>query len=196
MTETETKAVLAVLRASYPSFYAGMSRNELIPIVNLWHEMFADDSYGEVSAAVKALISTRVEGYPPTIGAVKDKLAMLKNVGSLDEDAAWAMVSKACANGIYGYRKEFDKLPEEVQAVVGAAEVIREWAMMDVETFQSVIASNFKKSYRAKAVKRRQLDMLPGDIRRSISAVADRMKMGKESHELYGLPGETGNFSP
>ena len=196
MNKKETAALMAVLQASYPGFYKDFEENERAAIVNLWHEMFAEDSYGEVSAAVKALISTRVEGYPPTIGAVKDKLAMLKNVGSLDEDAAWALVSKACANGIYGYRKEFDKLPEEVRDVVGAAEVIREWAMMDVETFQSVIASNFKKSYRAKAVKRRQMDMLPGDIRRSISAVADRMKMGKESHELYGLPGETGNFSP
>ena len=177
MTENETKMILAVLKASYPNFYAGMSREELMPIVSLWHEMFAEESYSEVNAAVKALISTRVEGYPPTIGAVKDKLSMLKNVGSLDEDAAWAMVSKACANGIYGYRKEFDKLPEEVQDVVGAAEVIREWAMIDSETFQSVIASNFRKSYRAKAIRRRQIDMLPGDIRQSIAGVAERLAM-------------------
>lgn len=177
MNKKETAMLMAVLQASYPSFYKDFEENERAEIVNLWHEMFEEDSYGEVSAAVKALISTRVEGYPPTIGAVKDKLSMLKNVGSLDEDAAWAMVSKACANGIYGYRKEFDKLPEEVQDVVGAAEVIREWAMMDSETFQSVIASNFRKSYRAKAIRRRQIDMLPGDIRQSIAGVAERLAM-------------------
>ena len=92
--------------------------------------------------------------------------------------SAWALVSKACSNGIYGYREEFAKLPPEVQRAVGAPEVLREWAMMESDTVQSVIASNFQKNYRATQERQKELEKLPQNVRDMLAGVAGNLMIG------------------
>ena len=48
MNPTETKGVLALLRAAYPNFYKDMPRADLLAVVNLWQKQFEefDDFYG------------------------------------------------------------------------------------------------------------------------------------------------------
>ena len=102
----------------------------------------------------------------------------LKRSNDLDELAAWALVSKACRNGLYGYREEFAKLPPDVQAAVGAPEQLRAWAMMDTEAVESVIASNFQRNYRTTKARQKELDKLPADVRKMISGIADHFMIG------------------
>ena len=87
------------------------------------------------------------------------------------------MVSKACSNGIYGYREEFAKLPPEVQRAVGAPEQLREWAMMDSDTVQSVVASNFQRNYRASQTRAREQAKLPPNVLQMIAGVSERMML-------------------
>lgn len=181
MNSSETKMVLATLKVAYPSFYRDMNREELTAAVNLWQRIFAEDDYNLVSAAVLALISSRVEGYPPTPGAVKEKIYMLQEPNQLNEEEAWSLVSKALRNGYYGAEKEFKKLPPEVQAAVGRPEQLREWALMDVETVQSVVASNFMRTFRTTEKRRKDMAMLPQDVRNLIAPMAEKMSLpGKE----------------
>lgn len=181
MNSSETKMVLATLRAAYPGFYKDMSKEDLYAVVNLWQRIFDSDPYEQVSAAVLALISSRVEGYPPTPGAVKEKLEFLRDPEPMSETDAWGCVLKAIKNGLYGYKKEFDKLPPQVQAAVGQPEQLREWAMMDVETVQSVVASNFMRTFRTTEKRRKDMAMLPTEIREMIAPLADRMSLpGKD----------------
>ena len=112
--------------------------------------MFRDDDLRSVMAATQALIATKVEGYPPTIGAIKEKLYMIRTPSELTEQEAWKMVSKACRNGYYNYVEEFEKLPEVIQRSLGGAEQLRTWSQMDTETFESVVASNFMRTFRVK----------------------------------------------
>ena len=177
MNRKETMQILASLRAAYPSSFKDMDKMDIDAMTQLWQTLFADDSYAEVSAAVNALITTRTVGYSPVIGEIKEKLHALRHVGELSEQDAWAMVSKACANGLYGYQKEFDKLPPEVQRAVGSAEQIKAWAAMDVETVESVVASNFKRNYRTQAVRKKEFDMLPESVRAVIGPLADSLKL-------------------
>ena len=74
MNPTETKGVLALLRAAYPNFYKDMPRADLLAVVNLWQKQFEEFDGSLVLAAVNSLISSRVEGFPPTIGAVKEQI--------------------------------------------------------------------------------------------------------------------------
>ena len=75
MNRKETQGVLALLRAAYPNFYKGQTKEDLLAVVNLWQIQFADFACEDVIRAVHALIATRTEGFPPTIGAVKEQAA-------------------------------------------------------------------------------------------------------------------------
>lgn len=180
MERTDTIKILAALKAAYPSSFRDLTKQDAEAMIDLWTVMFSGESYEAVNAAVASLISTRTVGYSPTVGEVKEKLHVIRFAGSLSEQEAWALVSKACSNGLYGYKKEFEKLPPEVQSAVGAPEQLREWAKMDVETVQSVVASNFMRAYRANQAREKEMSMLPPDIRKMISGVAEGMKMLNE----------------
>ncbi len=172
MNRAEAAKILAVLRVSYPHSFKNFSAEDVNAAVNLWAEMFAEDSYEAVSVAVKAMIATRQEGYSPTIGEVKESLRKVRKQEVLDESAAWALVSKACENGFYGYKKEFEKLPPPVQRAVGHAEQLREWAKMDSSTFQSVVGSNFKRTYKTMCERQRQEELMPESIKQLLGKVA------------------------
>ena len=179
MDRRQVIETLAILKAAYPGSYNNMTEGDSKTMVALWERQFADEDVRLVTAAVESLIATRTKGFTPTIGEVKEQMHRLRTSEELDAASAWALVSKACANGIYGYRKEFEKLPPIVQAAVGAPEQLREWAMMDAEVVQSVIASNFQKTYRIIQQRQKELTMLPADIRRMINGTADRLALNE-----------------
>lgn len=177
MTETDTIKMLTILRAAYPHSFKDMTSADTEAMVALWTRLFADDNPAVVSAAIDALIATRTVGYSPAPGEVKEQIRKLKSANELDELSAWALVSKACCNGIYGYKEEYAKLPPEVQRAVGAPEQLREWAMMDSDTVQSVVASNFQRNYRTVQAREREFQKLPSSVASVISGVADHMRL-------------------
>ncbi|MBO7728993.1 MAG: hypothetical protein J6S50_10820, partial [Oscillospiraceae bacterium] len=105
MNTRETQGLLAMIKAAYPSFYRDLPKADLIAAVNLWQTQFAEYDVRLVKAAVHALIAARTEGFPPTIGAVKEQIAKLTAPHQLSEAEAWALVSRAARNGTYGYRR-------------------------------------------------------------------------------------------
>ena len=78
MTQTDTLAILGVLKAAYPNFYKDMRRSEADGIVALWTEMFKDEPAEVVALAVKAHIANDKKGFPPHIGAIKDAIVKIK----------------------------------------------------------------------------------------------------------------------
>ena len=177
MTQTDTLAILGVLKAAYPNFYKDMRRSEADGIVALWTEMFKDEPAEVVALAVKAHIANDKKGFPPHIGAIKDAIVKIMQPDQMTEQEAWALVAKALRNGTYGAEEEFQKLPPVVQRLVGSPSQLREWAAMDTDTVQSVVASNFQRSYRARAKNERDYLALPSSVKSYMAALADGMKM-------------------
>ena len=177
MTRDDVIMILATLKAAYPHAYKGMTRRDGEALVNLWQRQFADEDPNAVQAAVDALIATRTAGYSITPGEVKEKLHTLRTVNELNESDAWALVSKACSNGLYGYREEFAKLPPEVQQAVGRPEQLREWSQMDENTVQSVVASNFMRSFRTTQQRNKELSMIPAEVREMLSDVTKKLEL-------------------
>jgi hypothetical protein len=177
MTREETLAIMSVLKAAYPNFYKDMKRSEADGIVNLWAAMFADEPADLVAVAIKSYIATDVKGFPPNIGAIKNAIVKLKQPEEMTEFEAWALVGRAIKNGIHGAREEFDKLPEIIQRLVGSPNQLREWAMMDSDTVNSVISSNFQRSYKVRAKTERERLALPGDVRQAVEQIASGMSM-------------------
>ena len=168
MNTRETQGILAMIKAAYPNFYRDMPRADLVAAVNLWQKQFSEYNVSVVKTALHALIATRKEGYPPTIGAVKEQIAKLTAPQQLSEAEAWALVSRAARNGTYGYQQEFEKLPPEIQRVVGRAEQLRAWAMMEADEVESVVASNFMRAFRTAAAREREELLLPQVVREAL----------------------------
>ena len=170
MTSEQVNMILTVLQAEYPNSFSNLDDRLMALKRNLWVKEFAADDFNLVFAAIRVCMKTG-GAFAPTIGEIRQKMAMFTDETEMPEQTAWAMVQKACQNGIYGYQKEYAKLPEAVQRAVGAPEQLRAWAMMDAETVNSVVASNFMRNYRTQQTRDHQLALIPPEMRALIGSV-------------------------
>ncbi len=177
MTRQETGVIMDVLRTAYPRYYAGQSVTELRNAVNLWTELFAGDDVRVVAAAVKALIATDDKGFPPHIGAVKAKLRQITQPQQMLPAEAWGLVWKAIQRSAYHSREEFEALPPTLRRLVGTPEQLKAWSQMDADTVQSVISSNFQRSYQARVRQEQEFQALPADVRQMMGAAAERLSL-------------------
>lgn len=175
MTYKDTLQIMAILKTAYPNYYKG--GGDLEQAAALWAELFADDDVTVVAAAVKAFIVNDEKGFPPTIGQIKNLVRSLTTEKEMTEIEAWGLVSAALRNGFYGAEEEFGKLPPVIQRIVGSPATLREWAQIDNESVQTVIASNFQRSYRARAKSEREYLALPQATRDILSQLTGKFDM-------------------
>ena len=190
MTIEETGIIMDILTTAYPRFYSGPNAPDMMKTLTLWAEMFARDDVALVAAAVKALIESDSKGFPPHIGAVKEKLRLISAGDEMTEAEAWGIVAKALRNSAYGSREEFDKFPPVIKRIVGSPSQLREWSMMDSETVHSVVASNFLRSYKAIAQREKELAKLPPDVKALVGKLADAKKIEVLPEKKPELPPE------
>lgn len=168
MTRQETLMLMGTLRVAYPQYYARQSVEEANAAVGLWQMMFAEDDAKLVSAAVKAFIATDTKGFPPAIGQIKDKLDKLRaeaHGGELTAMEAWQIVRRAIGRSYYHAAEEFEKLPDTIRAVLGGPSALHDYANMDEETVNSVVASNFQRSFTARRDHVIEMRKLPEDVK-------------------------------
>lgn len=175
MTERETAMILASMQAAYPTYKP--PQKEIA--VKTWHMALEDYPYEQVSEALKIYIRTNTTGFAPSPGQLIDKIFIAEDYAELPETTAWGMVSDALKNGIYGYQEEFQRLPETVKKAVGGAENIRRWAMMDTDAVESVIQSNFMRTYRSVLETKKEMRRMPENVKRLVMETARRI----EAHE-------------
>lgn len=145
---------------------------------NTWFYMLNDIPYDTLSKAVKLYIQT--EKKPPTIADLRQKVKDLEPMG-MTELEAWGMVSKALSRSIYHYQSEYDDLPPDIQKAVGKAENLREWATMDTETVQSVVQSQFLRSYRTVSKRMDNAGKISEDL-------ADILRLPVKERTVVSLP--------
>lgn len=166
MTREDTIKILSVLRGAYPAFYRDITKQEAESTIALWESMFDEEPYEIVGAAVKAFISGDGKGFPPAIGQIKERIRLITTPEEMTEQEAWSLVSKALRNSTYGSEEEFAKLPPEVQAVVHDQGQLKQWAMSPADDVETVIASNFMRSFRAKQKASKEYMALPTEVKR------------------------------
>ena len=171
----EVKDLLTVIRLNYPQSFRDYTKKQGEAYVAMMYEAFKDDPTELVTSAVKSIIYSDTREFAPNIGQIKNKMFELTNTG-MTEQEAWLMVKKACGNGLYGAEEEYSKLPATIQKLV-TPQQIRDWAMIDSDELNTVVASNFMRSYKVRAGKDREYEMLPKDIKNMIGTVAENMKL-------------------
>ena len=179
MTREETKSILSVLKAGYPNFYKDLKKDDADQIINLWSAMFADDSPKIVVEAVKSLMCSLQ--FPPTIADVKQKIALITQPAHLTEIEAWNLVRASMS--YYSSGECFNRLPPILQKLVGSPGQLREWAVMDADTVDSVIQSNFMRSYKARIQSEKEYSLLPESTKNLIEAAKAKMLEGGHEHD-------------
>lgn len=165
MNREETKKIIRIMVDSYPNY----KPSDLSETIDVWCMMLEDFTYQQVALALKAYILSDTSGFAPSIGALVGKMQMINAPKALGEIEAWAMVRKAINNGYYGAEEEFAKLPELVQKSVGSAGQLRQWALSSLDTIETVVSSNFMRTYRAEAKRSEEIARMPVEVQKMIS---------------------------
>lgn len=177
MNKSETSKIIAVLMASYPNFLSNKTATDIQATISIWEEMLKDYTYQEVSVAIKVCITQDKSNFAPSIGQVINKIIGFRNQGTeLTEQEAWNLVSKATKNSAYHATEEYEKLPESVKQIITPSQ-LKEWSQMDSDSVQSVVASNFMRSYKAKVASNKEYKALPNDVKQLISGMADKLSI-------------------
>lgn len=184
MTKQETTQILALLNAAYPAFYSKMSRMEIDGVIALWAEMFVDDDFGLVKYALKELIATHT-GYPPDIAALKSKIAEITQAATdkPTHEELWQMLKAAASNGFYGAAQEFEKLPPVLKRYVGSPATLREYAMIDADTFNTVNHGQFLKQIKVIEDREEYASRMPEDVKLLIASVTKPLEAPKQLTE-------------
>lgn len=181
MTKQETTQILALLNAAYPAFYSKMSRMEIDGVVALWAEMFVDDDFGLVKYALKELIATHT-GYPPDIAALKTKIAEVTQAATdkPTHEELWQKLKAAASNGYYNARAEFEKLPPVLKRYVGSPATLREYAMIDADTFNTVNHGQFLKQIKVIEDREEYAQKMPDNVKMLIASVYQPLEAPKQ----------------
>lgn len=178
MNKSEAAQILSYIKVAYPYYAVKLTTEDAKLAINLWASMFPDDPVADVGAAVKAYIASDTSGYAPAISQIKNILRRLASPEQeLTAGEAWALVSKAAENGYYNSRKEFSKLPPIVQRALGGNHtILRDYSLMDVKTFESVIKSQFVREYNAIINRENEMLMLPPHVQKYFAQLREATK--------------------
>lgn len=153
MTLEETKKVLAYIAAAYPRYFANVSMESAERQAIPWHDVLGEYTVSAVMIGVRSYIAADNSGFPPAPGQIIHFIHFTGQPTEHSGTEAWSLVRKAVNSPWDQMENAFHKLPEAVRKAVGSAASLKELAMMDSQSFESVAQSNFLRMY--DAVKRR-----------------------------------------
>jgi len=177
MNRTDVNKIMAILEVGYPNWIAKLEDEKLKIMLNMWTELFAEDDANLVASAVKAIMITDPSPFPPTIGAIKAKMYELTKPEELTEQEAWNTVYKAICNSGYNAQQEWDNLPDVIQSLT-TPRLLREYSQMSTDEINTVVSSNFMRSYRVRKEHFKQQQLLPNSMKTMISNIAQKLQIG------------------
>ena len=189
MTRDETKKLLMMIRAMYPNF--NVKPEEMTPTINAWHLMLEEYPAPAVKTALQIYVKTNNTGFAPSVSQLIGCMYAPIANEQLAEGEAWALVKKAIHDGNYHSQERFDELPPLVQRAVGNSEMIHYWASCDSDEVNTVIMSNFQRTYKALLSKQEFSDKIPAQLVNIVKEITDRtsgngIEDKEKNHEKRG----------
>nr|DAE81974.1 MAG TPA: replisome organizer [Bacteriophage sp.] len=161
MTREETVEIIHIICDCYPNF----KPEDLSRTIDAWQVMLEEYSCEQVAVALKAYITSNTSGFAPSVGEIVAKMQLVSQPQELDGMTAWGLVSKALRNGTYGAVEEFNKLPPLVKQAVGMPDNLKNWATSDYQTIETVIQSNFLRTYETIVKRANEINRMPDNIK-------------------------------
>ena len=177
MNKTETIQIITLLAGNYDSI-ANKDKTQKQLMVATWQECLKDLDFQIVLRAVKKTIIN--SPYPPTIHEVrKNAIEMTNPTTQRTAIEAWNEALNMMSGGLYMTEEQFNHYSPEVRKFFGSVNQVRQLAMLDSDTINSVTKGQFLKQYDVLVQREREEKLLPADIKNTFDLLADKMDMNK-----------------
>jgi hypothetical protein len=168
MTLNDTKKLLMAIEAIYPTFKVDNPQETAAA----WHWALEEYPAKAIQAALQIYIRTNKTAFAPSVSQLID--CMYSTEQEQTEGEAWALVKKAIADSNYHAAERYAELPEAARIAIGGPEMLREWAQTDSNTVNTVIMSNFQRSYKAVVARNKYNDRIPPQLTAIINGIEDK----------------------
>lgn len=153
MTEVEVAEILQLFETAYGSkrFYAETNK---LDVLKIWLAVFKDDDVNLVREAAVGCISTLE--FAPTVADIKKRMIEIKLSGQMTEMEAFQEIKKAVRDISSGRKHAMDAyndLPPILRRTCGGVRQLIDWTQVPTESFETVVASHIRQSYRTEAAK-------------------------------------------
>lgn len=174
MKRQEVQQVMGILDSYFPSWLSKLSLVSKNNLIDVWCKLLEDQNPQLVINAVYAILKSSTHQFPPTVGIILTRVKDMTQQVELSEQEAWAAVKKALGNCIHNSVLEYQKLPKEIQLVV-TPDMLYDWAILPTEELDTVVSSNFMRSYRSRIEAYRENQILDDGMKTLIGNVGDNL---------------------
>lgn len=174
MNKQETTKIITFLAGNYDSI-AKKDINQKNIMVNTWHECLQDIDYKLVQEAIKKSIME--SPYPPTIADIRKGAYELVKGEERTAIDAWNEAYSMICSGLYMTQKQFEEASPEVKRFFGSINQVRQLAMEDADTTNTVVKGQFLKQYEAIVENNRKQEMLPKQMQDISKMLAEKMSI-------------------
>ena len=170
MNNVETRIILAMIETNWQKFPNQKAAEDL------WGEAFKDDPFQIVRTAVMSLINTDTGEFRPSIAKVRRKMHDIVYGERMTETEAWLLIkgslheAQSDPERLGGATSAWKKLPEDLQRLVSPRQLL-EWNWLENSELDTVIQSNFMRSYREVRDRKYNAEALPKATAQNIEAI-------------------------
>lgn len=154
------------MQGAYPNY----NPQDKTIAVDVWLMALEEYSEKDVINAFKAYMKNNKTGFAPCPGQIVDEIYKTSKPEEMNAEQAWSLVNAALGNSAYEAAEEFAKLPPLVQEAIGQPNLLRTWGTDD-NFNQTVVMSNFMRTYNTVLKRQEERDKLPPEMRRMIEKV-------------------------
>lgn len=165
-----------MIEAAYPNFKV----DNPMETANTWHWLLEEYPADAVLGSFQIYVKTNKSGFAPSVSQLIDGLHRPVEQDRLTEGEAWVLVKKAIADSGYNAKERFEELPPEVQRAVGGPEMLRQWGMTDSDEVNTVIMSNFQRTYKAVLAQKDYAERVPAAISDLVKSLADNLSSDRK----------------
>lgn len=179
MVRQEVIQVLTLLAGNYESFAKRTETDEQVEmLVATWLECLGDLDYKVVLQAVKKSIIS--SPYPPTIHDIRENAVQIMNpITQKTAIEAWNEALSMISGGLYMTQEQFDAHSSEVKKFFGNVNQVKQLAMLDSDTINSVTKGQFLKQYDVLILREKENRLLPETMKNLIGELTEKFSLSE-----------------
>lgn len=166
MTKNEFTVILAKISRFYPRFYEGQ---DALKVAEDWYEIggFESIPFEVVNRAVNAFCNT--SKFPPSLADIKAQIVESYLQDKPTATQAFQRISQAVRKSYTrdDAIKQFNDLPPILRKLVEEPSQLLEWNKVNTESFQTVIMSAIRESYKELTAREAKYYAFPENLQRA-----------------------------
>lgn len=175
MEARSVAAMMALLEAAYPRFYANQTKEKMRAAMTLWSDAMAE--YPEEAVKIALMRTIKESPFPPTIADIVKHIESMKSAGTDGIEEMWTILMKAVCDGYYHAQERFEELPRVCQRFVGSPSELRTMSQIDEDVLQTVTRGQFMKRAQSLIDQEKILKETPEHVLQLVRGLSDKWEL-------------------